>query len=160
MYCAACGAPLTPGISYCNRCGSSVKERTESKPSSPLPFLAAITLIGVIGMGIMLGGSMALKKEADMPVDFIGFFVLFTFIITMVTEILLVRQMSRLTGRHEPKLSRRERAALKAAQHFVPPAQMAFGPGRSLAEPGSSVTENTTRTLEYSPTEPGTYKSK
>ena len=112
-------------------------------------------------MGIMLGGSMTLKREADMPVDFIGFFLLFTFIITIITEILLVRQMSRLTGREEPKLSRRERAALNAAQQqFVAPAQMAFGPGRALAEPGSSVTENTTRTLEYSANEPGSYQSK
>lgn len=154
MFCAACAAPLTPGISYCNRCGAGVKGRSESRSYSPIPFLIAITIIGVSGMGMMLGGSMALRKEADMPVDFIGFFLLATFIIVLVTEVLLVRQLSKLSGKDGPKLSKRDQRALNAAQQFVPPVQMPYGQGRALAEPVGSVTENTTRTLEYSQTDP------
>ena len=56
MYCATCGTPLAPGLSYCNRCGASLKEPSESHTKSIAAFLTAITLIGLIGMGIMLGG--------------------------------------------------------------------------------------------------------
>ena len=58
MYCANCAAPLTQGLSYCNRCGANLKEK------EPIPtntgaisaFLTAITVIAAIGLGIMFGG--------------------------------------------------------------------------------------------------------
>lgn len=142
MYCAACGTPLTPGLSYCNRCGASLKERTESKSNAIPAFLTAITLIAIVGLGIMLGGALTLKRDADMAQEIVGFFMLFTFIIVVVTEVLLVRQLSRLTGN---------------AEHTVPtPAPSVFAsaearalPARAPGEPIPSVTENTTRTLEY-----------
>ena len=123
----------------------SLKERTERKQTGAITaFLAAITLIGVIGLGIMLGGALTLSREAHLNEDLVGFFMLFTFLIVIITEISLVRQLSRLTATKQ----------LKAID--IPPAQAAM-PGefgapqaRSLAEPGPSVTENTTRTLAYS----------
>jgi predicted nucleic acid-binding Zn ribbon protein len=143
MYCVACGTPLTPGLSYCNRCGASLKDRSESKSNSIPAFLTAITLIAVIGLGIMLGGALSLKRDADMTPELVGFFMLFTFIIVVVTEVLLVRQLSRLTGtvaqqKFEPQ------------QQFVPPPDVRSLPARTPGEPISSVTENTTRTLDYS----------
>jgi predicted nucleic acid-binding Zn ribbon protein len=143
MYCVACGTPLTPGLSYCNRCGASLKDRSESKSNSIPAFLTAITLIAVIGLGIMLGGALSLKRDADMTPELVGFFMLFTFIIVVVTEVLLVRQLSRLTGtvaqqKFEPQ------------QQFEPPPDVRSLPARTPGEPISSVTENTTRTLDYS----------
>ena len=66
MYCSACGTPLTPGLSYCNRCGASLKEHAQSKSSAIPAFLTAITLIAIVGLGIMLGGALTLKRDADM----------------------------------------------------------------------------------------------
>jgi predicted nucleic acid-binding Zn ribbon protein len=147
MYCVTCGTPLAPGLSYCNRCGASLKERSDSKSGAIIAFLTAITLIGISGLGIMLGGTMALKREANLSQELVGIFMLFTFLIVCITEILLVRQLSRLTGSNEQK-------RVDVPPHFVAPPEFRPVQPRTLAEPIPSVTENTTRTLEYSRSEP------
>ena len=150
MYCSACGTPLAPGLSYCNRCGMSLKERTESGPGTSLvaSYLTAITIVGIAGLAMMLGGAIALRNGAQFDEDFIGFYMAMTFIIVTLVEIFLCRQLSRISKTAERK------------QILPPPAQGAM-PGdfhpphqRALVEPVSSVTENTTRTLEYSRREP------
>lgn len=148
MYCSACGTPLAPGLSYCNRCGMSLRERSERKQTGAIiAFLTAITLIGTIGMGIMLGGAVTLTNEAHLKEELVGFFMLFTFLIVASTEILLVRQLSRLTGANQTK-------AIDAPQQVGMPAEFRAPQPRTLPEPTPSVTENTTRTLEYSRNEP------
>jgi len=144
MYCATCGTPLAPGLSYCNRCGVSLKERTEipSNTKSVAAFLTAITLIGLIGMGIMLGGMVTLSTEAHLSEPLVGFYMLFTFLIVAITEILLVRQLSRLTGSSE-------RIVIELPQQPVTPSELYGTHPRNLAEQVPSVTENTTRTLGY-----------
>jgi hypothetical protein len=143
MYCVACGTPLAPGLSYCNRCGASLKVRSESTSKSIPAFLTAITLIAISGLGIMLGGALKLKQEANLAPEAVGFFMLFTFIIVLVTEVLLVRQLSRMTGTVEPK-------GLEPPPQFVAAPDVRSLPTRTAGEPIPSVTENTTRTLEYS----------
>lgn len=149
MYCATCGTPLAPGLSYCNRCGASLKERIETPTNakSIAAFLTAITLIGLIGMGIMLGGMVTLSTEAHLSEPLVGFYMLFTFLIVAVTEFLLVRQLSRLTGFSERKV-------MEIPQQPVMPGEPRSAQPRTLVEPMPSVTENTTRTLEYSQQEP------
>lgn len=148
MYCSACGTPVTAGLSYCNRCGMTLKERHEQKQTGAIPaFLTAITLIGTIGLGIMLGGTLTLTKEAHLRDDLVGFFMLFTFLIVLITEILLVRQLSRLTGANQSK-------AIDTPRPLAMPSEFRPPQPRTLAEPLPSVTENTTRTLEYSRNEP------
>jgi len=143
MYCSACGTAVTPGISFCNRCGMSLKERSESKGTGPIAaFLTAITLIGVIGLGIMLGGALTLTNEAHLKEELVGFFMFFVFLITLVTEILLVRQLSRFTSAPTK--------VTEVPMQNAPPVEFRAPQPRSLAEPLQSVTENTTRTLEYS----------
>jgi hypothetical protein len=141
MYCSGCGNPLSPGLSFCNRCGTSLKERSNPKSNAIPAFLTAITLIGVIGLGVMLGGALTLRKDAALDEVTIGFFMLFTFLTVIVTEVLLVRQLSRLTEQPKQVFI----APPQTVQNELPPA-----PARSLAEPMPSVTESTTRTLEYS----------
>lgn len=147
MYCATCGTPLAPGLSYCNRCGANLKERSESQTGAIAAFLAAITLIGLIGMGIMLGGMVTLSTEAHLGEPIVGFFMLFTFLIVAITEILLVRQLSRFT-------SSSERKVFEIPPQTIMPSELRPAQPRTLAEPMQSVTENTTRTLEYSRNDP------
>lgn len=147
MYCATCGTPLAPGLSYCNRCGVSLKERSESHTGSIAAFLTAITLIGLIGMGIMLGGILNLSHEGRLSEPFVAFFMLFTFLIVLTTEILLVRQLSRI-------ISSGERKVIELPQQPGMPGEFRSAQPRPLAEPMQSVTENTTRTLDYSRNEP------
>ncbi len=146
MFCIACGTPLAPGLSYCNRCGTSLKERSPSKTGTIAAFLTAITLIGTIGLGIMLGGAVTLKREGELPVELIGFFMVFTFITIIGIEILLFRQLSKLTGVSERNVTDTPQ---QFPRQFVEPSQLPSAQ-RSLTEPIPSVTENTTRTLEYS----------
>lgn len=141
MYCSACGTQLAPGLSSCNRCGMGLKERSDSKTGPIAAFLTAITLIGVIGLGIMLGGALTLTNEAHLKEGLVGFFMLFVFVITLTTEILLVRQLSRFTSA-APRV-------IEVAPP-VPTVEFRTPQPRALAEPLQSVTENTTRTLEYS----------
>jgi hypothetical protein len=142
MYCVNCGTPLAQGLSYCNRCGTSLRERESNNSGSINALLTAITLLGVIGLGIMLGGPLALRKSANLSQGLIGCFMLFTFLIVSITEIMLVRNLSKLTA------SLTSRTYLPLPQpitHELRAPQIG-----SLGEPVSSVTDNTTRTLEYS----------
>ena len=143
MYCSTCASPITQGLSFCNRCGANLKDRSTSAQMGPISaFLTAITVLGVIGLGIMLGGTLVLRKEANLPFELVGFFMLFTFIIVGIIEFMLLRQLSRLTGATE------ERRHIPAPS--PPLAELRSASVNNLVEPLTSVTENTTRTLEYS----------
>jgi hypothetical protein len=123
-----------------------LKKRRTSNVGPIAAFLTAITLIGVSGLGIMLGGALVLTTEAHLKGDLVGFFMLVTFLIVAITEILLVRQLSRFTASSEAKVA-------EAAQPM--PADLRAAPApRTLVEARPSVTENTTRTLQYSANEP------
>jgi hypothetical protein len=143
MYCSTCAAPLTPGISYCNRCGANLKEGKESvKNGVFVGFLTAITLIAICGLGIMLGGALALKKDGEMPNEVVGIFMFMTFFLVLAVEFFLCRQLSRLAFT--------EKALPRHQPQTAPPHELRAPQQRGLPEPVPSVTENTTRTLEYS----------
>src|SRR5690349_4986659 len=142
MYCANCGMPRTPGLSYCNRCGADLRERVESSNTKAIAaFLSAITLIGVGGLGIMLVGALLLRKGANLSQELIAIFMMFTFLIVTITEILLFRNLSKLSASSERKNSF---PAPPPTQH-----DLRLPQGTPFGEPVGSVIENTTRTLEY-----------
>lgn len=146
MYCLACGSALPAGLSFCNRCGTSLKERDEGNPKLVRSLLFAIVILGLSGLGMMLGGAVTLKREAGLDQNLIGFFMVFTFFLTLIIELFLMRQVSKL-------LSKREKPTQQLPERFTPSELTAEHP-RTLPEPAMSVTENTTRTLEYSHTQP------
>ena len=140
MYCVNCGMPLTQGLSYCNRCGTSLRERSETNTAAISAFLTAIVLIGLGGLGIMFAGSLILRKGANLSQELIGFFMLFTFLIVGMAEVMLVRNLSKLMGQKEKK-------------NYLPAPPVTSNdlrlPQGAPFDTVSSVTENTTRTLEY-----------
>lgn len=145
MYCQSCGMQVTAALSYCNRCGTGLRERAQPRNGgSIIALLSAITLLGLGGMGIMVGGSIALK-EAGLPPGLVAFFMFFIFVITAVTEFFLVRTLSRLTSGTET------RPSLFNAQEK--PLELRAPAAASFGEPIGSVTDNTTRTLGYAPRE-------
>ncbi len=150
MFCSTCGATITPGLSFCNRCGASLKERTELtvRTGAIAAFLTAITIIGIAGLGIMLGGALALKREG-LGEDVAGMFMFMTFLIVCMTEFLLLRRLSRVTSSTETK-----RVSSPPLTPMPNELRAAQAPPRGLPETMPSVTENTTRTLEYSRNEP------
>ncbi len=148
MYCSACGTPLAPGLSYCNRCGLSLKEPSNAKPDPVGLYLASITTIGIAGLVLMLGGAIALRNGAQFQEDIVGIFMLMTFLIVAMVELFLCRQLSRITRTSEKRQALAPPVQATMLGDFRPPQP------RALAEPIPSVTENTTRTLEYSRNEP------
>ncbi|MGH9970503.1 MAG: hypothetical protein ACREBG_22305 [Pyrinomonadaceae bacterium] len=142
MYCSGCGSQVAPGLSFCNRCGTSLKERSDSKTGPIGALVTAMVLVAVCGMGMMLGGPIALKREGQFEGDLIALFMFLTFFVAALTEIFLYRQLGRLTA------STKEILALPTPSAM--PAEFRAPQPRELAEPLPSVTENTTRTLEYS----------
>jgi len=149
MYCSSCGTPITPGLSFCNRCGARLEEKPQAARTGPIAaFLTAITLIGIIGLGIMLAGSLALRTEAGMPVEFVAFFMLFTFLTTVFIEFMLIRNLSKLTGSSDPKNQFTYVQPSTVGQQ-QPPLELRPATAQSFGEPIGSVTDNTTRTLEY-----------
>src|ERR1044072_5740874 len=146
MYCANCGTPRTQGLSYCNRCGADLRERVEpSNTKAITAFVSAMTLLGVSGMAVMLAGALLLRKGANLSQELICIFMLFTFLIVSMIEVLLFRNLSKLSGSTGRKNSF---PAPSPTQH-----DLRLPQGTPLGEPVGSVTENTTRTFEYAPRE-------
>ena len=142
MYCPHCGTPTSQSLSFCNRCGASLREKGETKITGAISaLLTAITLVALGGLGIMLGGALVLRNGAGLGHELIGFFMFFTFLIIAMTEFMLVRNVSKLIGstENQPKFT--------SAQQ--PPLELHPPSVSSMGEPLGSVTENTTRTLEY-----------
>ena len=138
MYCANCGTQLLQELSYCNRCGFDVRTRTQSSTGSTARFFTAITLLAVIGLGLMFGGALAFKN-AGFTEEFIGLFVVCMFVLVGFAEIMLVKNLPKLSGAKDSK----KRSLPPLHQDLRLPQASNFG------EPVPSVTENTTRTLEY-----------
>jgi formate hydrogenlyase subunit 3/multisubunit Na+/H+ antiporter MnhD subunit len=147
MYCSNCGTAITPGLSFCNRCGARLEEKTQPVNTAPITaFLTAITLIAICGLGVMIGGSLVLRIAAGLPVDFVAVFMLFTFLLTALTEFMLIRNLSRLTGWSELKQRNHVQQPAIAPQ---PPLELRPPTAQSFGDPIGSVTDNTTRTLKY-----------
>jgi uncharacterized OB-fold protein len=152
MFCSSCGTTITPGLSFCNRCGASLKEQpieTTVRTGAIVAFLLAVVVIAIGGLGIMTGGALALKREAALGEDVVGMFMFFAFIIIAIIEFFLVRQLSKLISSPAPK-----RAALRKQSAMPQELHAASVQARGLPEGMPSVTENTTRTLEYARKEP------
>jgi len=146
MYCANCGTQLVPGLSYCNRCGFDLRERTESNTGVVSAFLSAITILGAAGLAILFGGALVLKKKAQLAPELIGVFMTFTFLLVSLIEFMLIKNLSKLIGSKEGKM-----------RSLAPPVtnELRLPQHSTLGEPVPSVTENTTRTLEYARREHG-----
>jgi hypothetical protein len=152
MFCSSCGTTITPGLSFCNRCGASLKEQpteTTVRTGAVIAFLLAITVIAIGGLAIMTGGALALKREGAMGEDVVGMFMFFAFFIVSIIEFFLVRQLSKLISNPAPK-----RASLPKQPAMPQELHPASVQARGLPEAMPSVTENTTRTLEYARKEP------
>ena len=148
MFCPTCGVSITPGLSFCNRCGATLKERIEASSGTVSAYLTAITVIALGGLGLMLGGAVALRSGAHLGEELVGVFMLMIFLIVGVVELMLGCQLSKINRNAQKKRS------------FSPPLEPTSFPEfrgpqvPGLIEPSPSVTENTTRTLEYSHNEP------
>jgi predicted nucleic acid-binding Zn ribbon protein len=149
MFCSTCAAPLAAGNSYCNRCGTNLnKDRTPAQEKSITgALITAVVLIGVLGLGLIIGGSIALKLGAELQEPAVVLYMILGFAVVGSTEVMLMRQLSRVLNKG------RDHKQLEAPpQPLFQPASVAANDVRvaqlrTTPEGIASVTENTTRTL-------------
>ncbi len=154
MYCATCGSPVSAGLSFCNRCGTSLaKERTIEKENTPTGLLiSAVVMVAIFGLAITFAGAIALKKGAELGEPVVVFFMLMCFVTIALVELFLMRQVSRVT---DAGRNRKQAGQLPQIQEplfqpaMIPANEIRRSQLRTAPEGVSSVTENTTRTLAH-----------
>jgi hypothetical protein len=120
----------------------NLKDRPEPQVTGTVTaFLTAIVLIGIVGLAIMFVGSLVLRNGAGLSQELIGCFMLFTFLLTGLTEVMLIKNLTKLTAQRD------RRDYFTPTQQ--PPLELRPPAASVLGEPVPSVTENTTRTLGY-----------
>lgn len=147
MYCSNCGQTLKANLNYCNSCGTRV-ERSELivSNSSSKPFAVAAAVIGGGGLlGFFPVLKILLESRLDQPA------ILLMLVAYLVTVFLmfavLVGHVWKHSGNIRVKGGRED-------DEYVPPESFRSpitGQLDAAREPGISVTDHTTRTLEQLP---------
>ena len=152
MYCSTCGTALSPDLSFCNRCGTQLrKERPADHERSLASYLVTgIVLVAVLGLSLIIGGAIALRTAGQFHENVVAFFMAMSFLIVGSVEFMLTRQLSRVLGkdREQKQLEQAQQPLFQPA--VVPANELRMAHLRAAGEPITSVTENTTRTLQSS----------
>ena len=142
MYCSSCGVALTPGLSYCNRCGAKQTQGDGSKASELRPEtlvfgMLATFVFGLIAITILMGVA---KNVLDVPIEGVLVLALLPFLILVLMEAIFIRLLLRRTRAEvEPKKTPPDQHATNELSPSDP---------RALPHARQSVTEHTTRTFD------------
>ena len=149
MDCPTCGAQLAQALSYCNRCGANlnlVKDQggTKAPVKTIDSVLGSMVSTAIPILGIILG-ALVLMKKGHIAEELGIAFVLLSALTLLVLESIFVGQLRRLNKGVKPE------AGGDAQPKALKTDELGAGSVRALAapvEPMSSVTDQTTRTLE------------
>jgi hypothetical protein len=146
MYCSSCGAAVTQGLSYCNRCGNNLSlvrgDGTTKPRESPAAIGVDIFWTTVFGLALIFGGTVALKAFDLREALIIAYMVLSS----LAFVGLYVMDLWRFIRFYR---SSQGMSATAQVEKFDTKELRGAGT-RVLPEPASSVTDNTTRSLEPS----------
>lgn len=140
---------MSPGLNFCNRCGTKTNKEGSEKPLNPLSYLiTALCIIGGGGLVLLVGlVKILLDRGANGPT--LTFISIAYLMALFGICFLITRQISKLINYQTGQ------AAGQSGQEFQQtPQQQSFRSVNTaqLAEPRqqpiSSVTEHTTRTLD------------
>ena len=148
MYCPSCGTELTSELIYCNRCGANLKNQsdvpTKRMNGAAWAISIAVMLVTLGGFGMIFSLAMPLISTNIGISEGGMILIFFALLIILLIDWLLVRQLTRVldisqlggaaTRPKKPELRERPLQQIGAQR-----------------EPTSSVTEQTTRTLEPIP---------
>ena len=147
MYCSSCAAAVTPGLSYCNRCGAELipKKSAASKGSQLIESLVwAIVGVSVGGLALLIGMMVIMKHELHFENQMILWVLLLSFLPLLAGELVFIWLLLRSKGwvseseKETADITQLKKAALKELDEQE----------RLLIEPAASVTDQTTFTLE------------
>ena len=148
MYCPTCGAQLAQPLSYCNHCGADLgtlkvqgQVGTEETAADTLLWVIVGTTITLLGMAL---GALVLIKDGAINERLGMAFVILTFVSLVVTEGVLVWRLLHLNRGAKEKRAIPQLSDLSSEEPNPMTARALHEP----LEPVSSVTEQTTRTLE------------
>jgi hypothetical protein len=153
MFCPYCGTESTQGLNYCKRCGSNLGALSQAGAQAERPAVSngaawaaglSTTVLVVIGLGMIFPTTSELAARGVHPTALV-FIALSIALAVVGCAALLLRFWSLLLGVGRPA----------ARPSLTPPAVAPTGElGASRfdalnPQPVSSVTEQTTRTLEH-----------
>jgi uncharacterized paraquat-inducible protein A len=154
MYCSSCGAAVTPGLSYCNRCGTQLNSARsdDGKPAELFPesLVWALVAVSVGGIGAMIGLMAVMKESLNFDSEQIVLFSLLSFAMLLGAEAVFIWMLLR---RNRRKTDAKEPAGMTQLNASY---TKELGEGQMPMEPARSVTEHTTHTLEPVYREPKT----
>jgi hypothetical protein len=152
MYCSSCGSAVTPGLSYCNRCGAGLEAKLEAKKAlddkgSTLPESLVWATVGVSvgGLAIIVGLMAVMKHELHFANGLIVLFSLLSFALLLAAESVFIWML--LSSYRRTRSREKEASDITQLKGTVT-RELGEPQERLLGEPGVSVTEHTTRTLE------------
>ncbi|HSK71841.1 MAG TPA: hypothetical protein VK892_09120 [Pyrinomonadaceae bacterium] len=144
MYCWSCGTQINKQLNYCSSCGARI-DKAASEDYSKWDFMnnpaTAVGYLGVFGLGGFIFLVITLIKRNLDPSFVFAISALYLIALFGIC-FLLIRQMSHLSGKAEPKTNPDDEAAPRAFRSEIT-AQL-----ESPRQPAISVTENTTKTLD------------
>lgn len=147
MYCQACGSALTHPTKYCNRCGTQLIPSGETKlDKTPEEkrldeYLDGLFWISVFGLGFVAGGTALLTKLAVRDLIVLGYFILSSTIFLINFAFSLWGTLSLMRSSKDGKLTMRPGHETR---------ELSLPTFEPIPIPPTSVTENTTRSLEAS----------
>jgi hypothetical protein len=136
MYCSACGTASSEELSYCKRCGANLKSGETAIDS----LLDGIFWTTVIGLGVIFGGIVALKKSDVRDAIIYGYMILGSLAFLGIYGMHLW-QFVMINRGNQP------RRTTLPDQKFAT-AELNEAEAGLLPEPAVSVTDNTTRSFE------------
>jgi hypothetical protein len=158
MFCSTCGNQVNPDLRYCNSCGTPINRESEAAPGNQMSessfnvLVGAILSLPIVGIGLIMGLLMLMKKEVGFSDTVIMGFAVMAFFLLIVSEAgLIVLLLNRV---RVPKKKRADRP--DETPREIPDVVMRGlneGQQRSARDVISSVTEHTTRTLDAIPRE-------
>ena len=145
MYCSSCGVAVAQNLTYCNHCGAKVNSgKAESMKTTELraewaimSSMAALFVCGLVAIAILLGVMKQLLIFQEGPIlafAFLSFLILIALEAVYVSRLLRVRRDAESSADKTLSTEHTTRE-LEARSH-------------TLAEPVTSVTDHTTRTLD------------
>ncbi len=143
MYCSACGTAITQPTKYCRQCGAPLAVHDAAADKRFDDYLTDIFWVSLMGLGAIVGGAVLLGALLQLGRGIVIGYLLLSTVVFLIQFGLHLWEILRLRGvagsvvfTPVAALDPNDTNKLKAARES------------KTLEPGGSVVEETTRTLE------------
>jgi hypothetical protein len=152
MYCSTCGKDINANLSFCNHCGARTGAADaagagELSESSFNLIVGALLATPIVGIGLILGLLVVMKRELGLTEDLIGPTIMLCFLLLAASEAGFIWLMLKRTkGRRTPGGKTKKFVTNEADSH-----RLTEGTQDHIPASVYDVTDHTTRTLDEVP---------